>query len=420
MPGTTLADAPVTDPARHLWIKAFNDGRHDYIAAPVIRNADYTRPMLRAHMTKNRSSTCGSVNVLPEMSAPLFIASESARKLAAAKAPYGLMMGGQTEAQMTAKIRKYRRNSSLPLTCQFATCAVVGSSGALRNANFGAAIDAHDAVIRINAAPTRRFEVAVGARTTWRVHNSEKPYMMAARGLPELQVSICHMSWIGSCQHQAFSGAFADTLAYVNPRFYSQLFSLLGRPRDKQSPSTGLLAIALALGVCGRVRIFGFGSAGGSAGRRCKHYWECLPWEDESKYHDPLHSFHDWQAEERLREIWLEHGVIDDGTAIPATTVSGGAPRNDTLVRARWISARRHWLHDLRAFARARDERRRKGIGPGGGGAAAYSETTHELLARHRTAKGKGGGGGKGKGNGAARVPRLRRWPGAGAQAVSR
>ena len=38
---------------------------------------------------------------------------------------------------------------------------------------------------------------------------------------------------------------------YVNPVFYSELWTLLGRPKDKQAPSTGLLAITLALGVCG-------------------------------------------------------------------------------------------------------------------------------------------------------------------------
>ena len=227
-------DAPRTDPARHVWLKAFNDARHDPLVVPVTRHANYSLPAARAAIPRSRNATCGRVSVLPELSAPLFIASERARRLASAKAPFGLMMGGKSEAEMVARIRKYRRNSSIPLRCRFATCAVVGSSGALRGARLGGAIDAHDAVIRINAAPTYRHEVAVGARTTWRIHNSEKPYMMAASGLPELQVNVCHMAWIGSCQHQAFSGAFASTLAYVNPRFYSQLFSLLGRPRDKQ------------------------------------------------------------------------------------------------------------------------------------------------------------------------------------------
>lgn len=93
----------------------------------------------------------------------------------------------------------------------------------LAGTHFGEAIDAHSAIFRINAAPTRGHEEAVGRRTTIRVHNSEKPFMLAALGVPELQIAICHMGWIGSCQHQAFSGLFEERLAYVNPAFYLQV-----------------------------------------------------------------------------------------------------------------------------------------------------------------------------------------------------
>ena len=68
-----------------------------------------------------------------------------ARRLASERAPYGLLMGGKTEAAMLARIREYRRNTSVPLRCHYATCAVVGSSGSLRGGALGATIDAHDA-----------------------------------------------------------------------------------------------------------------------------------------------------------------------------------------------------------------------------------------------------------------------------------
>ena len=50
----------------------------------------------------------------------------------------------------------------------YGTCAVVGSSGLLFYYQNGAAIDAHEAVIRFNAAPTKAFEEFVGAKTTVR------------------------------------------------------------------------------------------------------------------------------------------------------------------------------------------------------------------------------------------------------------
>jgi hypothetical protein len=221
-----LDSVPAGGPRRELR-RAFSMARFDPLIVPVTRHANYSAPRTRATaIARGREAPppmCGGVRAIPELSAPLFIASERPRRLAAAKSPFGLMMGGKTQEQMLAAIRRYLHNTSVPRTCHYATCAVVGSSGALRGTAYGRAIDAHDAVIRINAAPIHRHEVAVGTRTTWRVHNSEKPYMMAASSLPELQVAICHMAWIGSCQHQAFSGAYPTTLAYINPAFYSQV-----------------------------------------------------------------------------------------------------------------------------------------------------------------------------------------------------
>ena len=53
----------------------------------------------------------------------------------------------------------------------FGTCAVVGNSGTLLGSKFGGAIDAHDAVIRLNGAPTVGFEDDVGQKTTWDMVN---------------------------------------------------------------------------------------------------------------------------------------------------------------------------------------------------------------------------------------------------------
>eukprot|EP00854_Cymbomonas_tetramitiformis_P002932 gene2932-3746_t len=56
---------------------------------------------------------------------------------------------------------------------RYRTCAVVGNSGQLLRAEAGAEIDQHDAVFRINYAPTAGFEAHVGNRTTFDIINQQ-------------------------------------------------------------------------------------------------------------------------------------------------------------------------------------------------------------------------------------------------------
>ena len=55
---------------------------------------------------------------------------------------------------------------------KFNSCAVVGSSGYMKLAQFGQAIDTHDIVVRLNQSPVKAFARWVGTKTTMRVLNS--------------------------------------------------------------------------------------------------------------------------------------------------------------------------------------------------------------------------------------------------------
>mmetsp|Transcript_49733 Transcript_49733/g.158830 ORF Transcript_49733/g.158830 Transcript_49733/m.158830 type:complete len:920 (-) Transcript_49733:66-2825(-) len=49
---------------------------------------------------------------------------------------------------------------------RYGTCAIVGNSGAMLNAEFGKDIDAHDFVYRFNQAPVKGYEMHVGSRAS--------------------------------------------------------------------------------------------------------------------------------------------------------------------------------------------------------------------------------------------------------------
>ena len=412
------------DPSARQVLRGWEEQRSNGVEGTVVRAAGTLSPgddnPYRGKPLPHAACSDG-VRAIDGFSSPLFMAAASVESLAAAKAPFGLQMGGKSKEQMAASISRYQANTSQPLACRFRTCAVVGSSGNLRGGRLGRLIDAHDAVIRINAAPvSSQHEAAVGRRTTWRVHNSEKPYFLAALGVPELQLLICHMGWIGSCQHQAFSGAYTESTAYINPAFYGELWEILGRPADKQSPSTGLLAIAIALGACGHVSLFGFGSAGTAGESKCLHYWECGRHRTEATYYDPMHTFHDWLAEEVLRNRWIAAGVVTDGRTLlnaSATDAAAGATgtnqaaeeaaaeeaaraavaalpsRDDVATRAAWAAMLPEWrrerraLYDERRKAKARGAReggeKHLAWGGGGRGGSGHAQTTQDILRRH-------------------------------------
>ena len=201
------------------------------------------------------------------------------------------------------------------------TCAVVGSSGVLQGARLGSQIDAHDLVLRVNAAPARgsAFEADVGRRTTIRMltiteysshlmlthsllHGDSENLLLAIThpsGYERIAVNVLGLNgstWakqnatgapslkpanlkVGAASLWAPlpSSRVVRTppwrVAVLNPAVWAHTHALTGSTHHGAGrPTTGALALIFALHFCERVSAFGF-SWGSGDPREQAHYY---------------------------------------------------------------------------------------------------------------------------------------------------
>jgi len=166
------------------------------------------------------------------------------------------------------------------------TCAVVGNAGHLTGTKYGGAIDGNDAVIRMNQAPTQGYEDIVGAKTTIRVINKEwlVKYADNVPWLPWERNAVLLSR--GDNEERVGRGKYAPALSNAETRrkvlaaaarnrvrvmkTNKRLVDAAWRKIEKQEtcepsgfkcpqckPSSGFLAVAIALALCERVNVFG-------------------------------------------------------------------------------------------------------------------------------------------------------------------
>ncbi|XP_077235803.1 beta-1,6-galactosyltransferase GALT29A-like [Tasmannia lanceolata] len=215
----------------------------------------------------------------------------------------------------------------------YASCAVVGNSGILLKNESGALIDSHEIVIRLNNARTGGYERHVGSKTHIAFVNSNilhlcsrkegcfcHPYgenvamvMYICQAVHFMDYAICNGS------HKApllITDARFDVLCSRIVKYYSlkRFVEETGKPPEEWGAShdgsmfhysSGAQAVMLALGICKRVSVFGFGKSA-----LAKHHYH-------TNQKAELH-LHDYEA-----EYSFYHDLVERPQAIPFLKDSG-------------------------------------------------------------------------------------------------
>ncbi|XP_053189910.1 CMP-N-acetylneuraminate-beta-galactosamide-alpha-2,3-sialyltransferase 1-like [Scomber japonicus] len=152
---------------------------------------------------------------------------------------------------------------SSPDRCR--TCAVVGNSGNLKGSHYGALIDFHDIVIRMNRGPIKGYEKDVGTKTTHRVMYPESSTLLDnTTHLVMFPFKIKDLLWLlqkfaPSENKAARRIANKNLVMILNPAFMKYVHEMWLKKKGRY-PSTGFLTLALSMHMCDEINVFGFGA----------------------------------------------------------------------------------------------------------------------------------------------------------------
>ncbi|XP_067827194.1 CMP-N-acetylneuraminate-beta-galactosamide-alpha-2,3-sialyltransferase 4 [Heptranchias perlo] len=199
--------------------------------------------------------------------------------------PYGIKGSEQSINRILARIQYDMPESINRLACK--RCIIIGNGYTLRNSSLGETINKYDVVVRINDAPVRGYETDVGSKTTLRFFYPESAAVEPdidnnpSTLLVFLPFKLVDARWLKEILYneRRFRKGFwkpppliwaanPSNIRILNPYYIHQAATKLLKiplklpPKSKQKPvhpTTGFLAITVALNYCDEVHVAGFG-----------------------------------------------------------------------------------------------------------------------------------------------------------------
>ncbi|XP_026175731.1 CMP-N-acetylneuraminate-beta-galactosamide-alpha-2,3-sialyltransferase 4 isoform X2 [Mastacembelus armatus] len=239
--------------------------------------------------------------------------------------PYGI----KGSELMLLKVLAVTANYQVPdnienLECR--SCVVIGNSFAIKNSSLGSMINKYDVVIRLNDAPVKGYEDDVGNRTTMRLFYPESAsYNPGLHNEPDTLMVLVpfkqqDLRWLKEILYnekrirkgfwkpppQIWLGDVSK-IRVLDPHFLQQtaerLLHIPLQPKSKQNPvhpTTGILAVFVALNYCDVVHIAGFGYPSSKSQKQPIHYYGYDTMKSmKNSYHDLNHEA---QALKRLED----------------------------------------------------------------------------------------------------------------------
>ena len=262
---------------------------------------------------------------------------------------------------------------------EYKRCALVGNSQRNLIHEYGEEIDSHDTVFRMNNGPTLGFEKYVGTKTTHRIVNNlwTKAYGASVYNLARLPLEWNATLLVSRTDGEDFYNVVSElknrrpdvNVVRINPPGAAAASDLLDTLRKRieskrgltypgrGSPSSGWLAVFLAIQLCESVDVYGVGLGGcwGAAGGGCIggsawHYFEndlAELYKNSREFgEDPHHSFqleHDMlRALDEASHIKLHAPQKYDSMEKEATYLRAMQPTvlDDAQATARTLSAK--------------------------------------------------------------------------------